>query len=423
MRIEFPYPDVEPVEVPDANLLGVFRASEQTPVENTAACVNDALANPIGSPRLSELARGRKNALIIADDYTRHTPVKEIIPAVARELQAGGPRASSIKILVALGTHRPMTDEEKLAKFGREICRDFEIVNHDWRDEASLVEVGVTSGGASVRINRLAAEADLLIGVGQIAPHRIAGFSGGAKIILPGICGAEATARTHWIGGTLPGDRMLGFVENPVRLEMNEAARLARLAFIINAVCDTHGRTLAVIAGDVEQAHRSGAAIAREALGVKIPRQADIVLVDSYPKDIELWQAAKALYAADVAVRPGGVLILVSPCYEGVSKSHPLILDRGYKTEKETLADVESGRLTDLMVASHCLRVGRLIRDKAPGILVSSGIPKRDAEHLGFIHAATPAEALRKAFEIVGKDASVTVLQHGSEALPVIGPH
>jgi len=421
MRIEFPYPDVEPVEIPDANLLGVFRAPEQAPVENVPASVNEALANPIRSPGLSELARGRNNALIITDDYTRHTPVKEIIPAVVRELQAGGLPASSVKILVALGTHRPMTDEEKLAKFGEEIYRDFEIVGHDWRDEVSFVDVGVTSGGASVRINRVAAEADLLIGVGQIAPHRIAGFSGGAKIILPGICGAEATARTHWIGGTLSGDRMLGFVRNPVRSEMNEAARLARLAFIVNAVCDTDGKTLAVVAGDVAEAHRSGAAIAREALGVRIPRQADIVLVDSFPKDIEMWQAAKALYAADVAVRPGGVLILVSPCYEGVSRSHPLILERGYKTEKETLADVESGRLTDLMVASHCLRVGRLIRDKAAGILVSSGIPKRDAEHLGFVYAASPAEALRKAFDIAGKDACVAVLQHGSEALPVIG--
>ncbi|MDO8684480.1 MAG: nickel-dependent lactate racemase [Armatimonadota bacterium] len=421
MRVDFPYPDVSPLEIPEGNLLGVFHAPEHPPADDVAACVSRALDNPIGSPSLAELARGRKDALLITDDYTRQTPVKEIIPAVVKRLAAGGLNPSSIKILVALGTHRSMTEGEKLAKFGEDICRNFEIVNHDWRDEKSLVEIGVTPGDAKLRINPVAANADLIIGIGQITPHRIAGFSGGAKIILPGICGASATAHTHWIGGTLPGDKVLGFVDNPVRDEMNEAARLARLVFIVNAICNTNGQTIEIVAGNVVTAHRRGAEIAREVLGVKIPRQADIVIVDSFPKDIEMWQAAKALYAADVAVRPGGALILVSPCYEGVSKSHPLILERGYKTEKETLAEVESGRLTNLMVASHCLRVGRLIKDKAAGILVSSGIPKADAEHLGFIHADNPSQALEKAFSIVGPNASVAVLQHGSELLPVVG--
>jgi lactate racemase len=421
VKVEFPYPEVEPVDIPDANLLGVFRAPEQIPVPDVPTCIEAALAEPIGGPALSELAIGRKNAVIIADDHTRDTPVRDIIPAVTRQLKSGGMARTSIKILVALGTHRPMTREEKLAKFGPDICRDFEIIDHDWRDDDALIDVGATSGGARVRINPIAVQADLLIGLGQITPHRVAGFSGGSKIILPGICGAEATAHTHWIGGKLPGDQMLGVVDNPVRSKMNEAARLAGLAFIINAICDTKGGTIAIVAGDPVEAHRRSAEIARETLAVRIPRQADIVLVDSYPKDIELWQAAKAMYAADLAVRPRGALILVSPCREGVSSSHPLILERGYKSEIETLDDVKSGRLTDLMVASHCLRMGRLIRDKATGILVSSGISRQDTEHLGFVYASTPTEALRKAFDIVGKKASVAVLQHGSEVLPVIG--
>jgi len=176
-----------------------------------------------------------------------------------------------------------------------------------------------------------------------------------------------------------------------------------------------------MVAGDMIQAHLAGCEIAREVFGVPVPEQADIVIADSFPKDIELWQAAKALYAADLMVKPGGVVILVSPCVEGVSRAHPLILERGYTSEDETLCEVESGQLTNLSVASHCLRVGRLIKDKATGIMVRNGIGREDQEHLGFIPADTPQEALMQAFEIAGGNAKVAVLRHGGEALPVMG--
>lgn len=419
MLVAFPYGDqFPPVDIPDANLLGVFEPPKSQAVPDAAVCIREAMAQPIGSPKLAELARGKKKALIISDDYTRQTPVDVIIPMVERELAAGG--VERVSILVALGTHREMTEQEKLARFGADICRRLEICNHRYRDPDALADLGTTPRGTRFLINKAVLEADLVIGLGQIAPHRIAGFSGGSKIILPGVCGAEATAHTHWMGGFEEGERMLGVAENPVREEMNACAKKAGLAFIVNVVCDPGGRLIGAVAGDEIEAHLKGCELARDVFGVNVPRQADIVIADSFPKDIELWQAAKALYAADLMVRRGGVVILVSPCFEGVSRAHPLILERGYTTERETLCELESGQLTNLSVASHCLRVGRLIKDKAVGIMVRNGIPRSDQERLGFIPADTPQDALKKAFEIAGRGASVAVLRHGGEALPVL---
>lgn len=420
MRIGFPYAGFEPVEIPEGNLAGVYEAQEHPACTDICACAARALAEPIGSPPVQTLARQARSVLLISDDHTRQTPVKDIIPTLAEALHDAGVRDESIRILVALGTHRPMTEDEKLRKFGEAVCRRFEIVNHDWREEANLVEMGRTSSGTSVRVNRLAAEADLVIGLGQVAPHRIAGYSGGAKIVLPGICGESATGHTHWIGGLQRGDRILGVWDNPVRREMNEAGRLAGLRFVVNAVCDPRGRVTGIFAGDPVEAYREAADLARRVFGVEVPEQADIVIVDSFPKDNELWQAAKALYAAELMVRRGGVVILVSPCTEGVSKSHPLILERGYKSEAETMEDVQAGRLTSMLVASHCLRVGRIIRDCATGILVSTGIADRDAKHLGFVPARSAQEALDAGFRLKGKNAAVAVLRHGGEALPVV---
>jgi len=419
MIVHFPYPptDYPPVEIPESNLLGIFEPRESEAVSDVEAAVREAIDAPIGSPEIAKIASGKRSALIIADDYTRQTPVDTIIPVLEEKLRAAG--IGEIKILVALGTHREMTDAEQLERFGAGVLDRFPITNHRYKDSGSLVDLGTTSRGTRLLVNRMVVESDLVIGLGQIAPHRIAGFSGGSKIILPGVCGAEAIAHTHWIGGLESGEKMLGFAENPVRNEMNACADRAGLHFIVNAVCDPAGNVIRVVAGDKVDAHLSGCETSRNVFGVRVPAKADIVIADSYPKDIELWQAAKALYAADLMVKPGGVVILVSPCVEGVSRAHPLILERGYKSEKQTLAEVDSGTLANLSVASHCLRVGRLIKDKATAILVTKGISRADQEHLGFVSAETAQQALGRAFDIVGRSATVAVLRHGGEALPV----
>jgi len=420
LRIEFPYGDAfSPVVVPDTNLLGVFEPIECVPVEDIQACVQKAIESPIGSSTLDELAKGCRSALIISDDYTRQTPVSVIIPILENILHTAG--VSDIRILVALGTHRPMTEEETLIRFGQDVINRIPIIQHEYKNLERLTDLGTTETGFHLTVNSSVMETDLVIGLGQIVPHRIAGFSGGAKIILPGICGASAIAQTHWLGSLEKGEKMLGFEENPIRVEMDYAASQCKLKFIVNAVCDPQGSLVGIFAGDYVKAHREGCKLSRKVFGVKIPEKAGIVIADSFPKDIELWQAAKALYAADLMVKDGGVVIIVTPCPEGVAKSHPQILERGYTTEEETLCDVDSGKLSSLSAAAHCLRVGRLIKEKATGIMVHNGIPREDIEHLGFLYAETPQEALEMAFKITGKESTVAILRRGGEALPMLG--
>lgn len=459
MKAVFPYNQdlFPPIEIFDENLIGIFKPKKFDEVKDAFACISNSINNPIGSESLESIAKGKRSALIISDDNTRQTPVQIIIPIIEEKLKSAG--IESIKILVALGTHRPMTNDELLIKFGTDICSRFQIINHEYKNENQLVTLGSILGDVPFKVNKAVLEADLVIGLGQIVPHRIAGFSGGGKIIVPGVAGAEAIAQTHWIGGLEQGDKMLGFADNPVREEIHRCAEMAGLKFVVNVVCDPDGKLIDCFSGDSKEAYYKGCELAKEVFGVKVPELADIVIIDSYPKDNELWQAAKALYAADLMVKKGGVVILVSPCPEGVSKAHPLIEERGYMPEDKTICDIESGELNNYSVASHCLRMGRLIKDKATGILVSPGISKELTEHLGFIHANTPQEALELAIKICssseigeGRDGvinsplekgvrgidntiqttyprhaeldsasiKISVLQHGGEALPVL---
>jgi len=422
MEISFPYySDIPPVNVPDKNLLGVYQPPEVEPGAPVSDLIRRAFENPIESQRISDLARGAKRVLILTDDYTRKTPVKEVLSALIPELDAAGISRSDIRILIALGTHRPMTDAEVAAKFGRDVCRSFEILNHDWRNQERLVDYGITEAGTPIRVNRAVEEADFIFGIGQIVPHRIAGFSGGGKIIQPGICGEETTAQTHWRSAMCPGSEILGVADNPVRLEIESVAERVGLAAIANAVCDSDGRLMDMFVGHPVGAHRAGAELSKQVYGVRIPEPADILVIDSYPMDIDLWQGAKALYAGELAVKKGGVAILVSPCPEGVSRTHGLILQEGYRRSWETISLVESGRIADKIVAAHLVRVGRVIKDNGVGILISPGISRLDTKRLGFRYAAAPQQALDMAFELKGEDASVLVIRQGGAALPLVG--
>jgi nickel-dependent lactate racemase len=410
--------------VPDANLIGVYEPPHVEAAAPETALISRAFDNPIGRPPVRRAASDARNALVVTDDYTRNTPVRSILDRLLGELDAAGVPADKTTILVALGTHRPMTDLEMEAKFGKEILGRYRVVNHEWRNEDQLIDLGETEDGIPIRVNGLVNDADFIIGIGQIAPHRIAGFSGGGKIIQPGICGAETTAETHWRSALHPGGEILGVADNPTRLGIEQVAARVGLWGIANAVCDADGQLIDLFVGHPVAAHRAGARLSSRVYGFELPEPADILLIDSYPMDIELWQAAKALYAGELAVKKDGVAILVSPCPEGVSQAHPSILQEGYRPSRETISLVESGAIRDKIVAAHLVRVGCVIRDDgSAGILVSPGISPEQKERLGFLHASSPQEALDLALGIKGPDASVIVIRKGGSALPIMsGP-
>ncbi len=420
MEIAFSYTDVPPLELPESNHVAVLEPRRIEPPKPLADLVEEALDRPTGSPPLETLASPSTRVLFLVDDITRQTPAGGILPPLLRRLEARGVRADKIQILIAAGTHSLMTPQEIERKLGSEIPKKYTVKLHHWKAEDRLTEIGATADGTPVCVNRMLREADLVIGIGQIVPHRVMGYTGGATIVQPGVSGKEVTGYTHWQSALFPGEKILGYAENPVRLEVEQIARLAGLRFIVNVVMDAEHRVIHVVAGDLVAAHRKGAEAARAIWGVAQPALADLVFTESYPADYDLWQASKGIYSAELAVREGGVVVLVTPCPHGVSAEHPEVEQIGYKGFEEMKAMVERKQITDLVAAAHLLHVGRVIRDRARGIMVSPGIPPDVQSRLGFEPAATPKEALGIARAMVGAKPKIAVIRQGGNVLPLI---
>ena len=225
MRISFPYPDIPPLDIPDRNLLGIFSPSTVKVERSEEEIISEAFSHSIGPDRLSKLLKGCKEVLIVVDDYTRTTPVQKILPRLVSELGEAGIKPSGIKILVALGTHRPMTEEEIVKKFGKDIPKRYPIFNHQWWDSSQLTYFGETEKRTPIFVNRMIKEVDLIIGIGQIVPHRVSGFSGGGNIIQPGICGEETTGKTHWLSAQFKGREIW---ERSIILSKKKLKRLLR---------------------------------------------------------------------------------------------------------------------------------------------------------------------------------------------------
>ncbi|MBM4339206.1 MAG: nickel-dependent lactate racemase [Deltaproteobacteria bacterium] len=420
MRISFPYSEIDPVDIPERNLLGVFSPSIFKTEKSEEQVIEEAIAHPIGSAPLPRILTGREKVLVVVDDYTRHTPVQKILPYLIKELERAGIKKERIQIIVALGTHRPMTDEEMTKKLGSAFLNQYSILSHSWWDPSQLIHLGETEKGTPIFVNRIVKEVDFIIGVGQIVPHRVSGFSGGGNIIQPGICGEETTGKTHWLSARFSGREILGKIENPVKDEIEQVALKAGLKWIINTIQDGSGRTVDAVAGDPILAYRKGGERSLQVYQAELSRDADIVVADSHPYDSELWLASKGIYAAELAVKQDGVVILVSPCQEGVSPSHPEVLEFGYQIFKDAEQIVRQGIIKKLTVAAHLVHVGRVIKERAKTIFVAQGISKEQKERLGFIHANNPQEALDIAFSLLGRDAKIAVLQRGGEILPLV---
>ncbi len=326
LNISIPYGSEERIlRLPEKNLLSVASPNPINPCADPQREVLRALENPIGVLPLRDAARGMQRVVIAADDLTRQTPVEIILPALLNELNQAGVRDEQITVLIALGTHRPMTTQEICAHFGDEVVTRVEVMNNPWQNRAEMVDLGDTPNGTPVTVSRRALEADFLIGVGSIVPHHIPGYSGGAKIVQPGLTGPATTGATHFLS-TRAERSYLGQVENPVREEMEQIASRVGLKAILNVVLDPSGRLVQAFYGDFVAAHRAGVALSRQVYGVSLPGQADIVVAGSHPCDIEFWQAHKSLYPAEIVVKEGGTIIVVTPCPEGVSVTHAEML-------------------------------------------------------------------------------------------------
>ena len=298
--------------------------SDPPPIDLPTALAS-ALASPAGTPPLHELARGRRTAVIITTDATRATPSAALIGPVMEELARAGLSNDAVEVVIGVGAHRPATGDEIRRLLGSEWAARLRVTNHDAR-AADLVAIGRTPRGVPLLVNRRVAQADLRIAFGQVEPHEFAGFTGGRKAILPSVAGYETIVRNHALDMLVAPTARPGVLDgNPIHEEMLDAARQARLDFIVNVALDRESRPVAVAAGDVDQAHQELVAFLRRHFGVPALTRPPAVIVTGTgaPLDINLYQTIKALVGIEPLLdgaRSGAaapVVVLLSRCWDG----------------------------------------------------------------------------------------------------------
>lgn len=419
IKVKLPYGQEEvEVQVPEQNLIGVYSPKDVAPVADLPQEIIRCLENPIGTKPLRELVKGVKNVVILADDNTRLTPTEKIIPVLLNEMNSAGIKDEQITIIIALGTHRFMTEEEIEVKFGKEVVKRVKIKNHDFKNPEALVDLGITANGTKILVNKEAYEADFKIGVGSIVPHHIPGFSGGAKIVQPGISGEKTTAETHLLSVRAPRS-YLGIEDNPVRQELNMIADKIGLHTIFNTVLNRHGEVVGTFFGDVKDAFNEGVALSRDVYSVNIPEAADIVISSSHPCDIEFWQAHKTLYPSDLAVRAGGTIIIATPCYEGIAVTHGEMSDMTCHSSDSLRQQVAKGEVHDEVAAALAIAWAQ-VKERETVYFVSNGIADEDVRKLGFVPFKSVQQAFDAALAKQGDAARVTVLTHAPDMLPIV---
>lgn len=319
MKLELPYgKGAIPFRIPGGRVVS-SRVERLTPEAGGAELVARAMARPYGGRTLRELAEGKRRAVLIISDHTRPVPSRDIIPGMLAEMRLGQPDLE-ITLLVATGCHRGTTRQELEEKLGGETVRKERIVVHDAFSPEKNVQIGVLPSGAPLVIDRLAAEADLLVSEGFIEPHFFAGFSGGRKSVLPGICGRDTVLGNHCGAFIAHPAARTGVLEgNPIHRDMMAAAELAGLRYLVNVVINERKETVAAFAGDPREAHAAGAAFLRKYCEVPaVPGDIVITTNGGAPLDQNLYQCVKSLTAAESCARPGAVLILCAELADGI---------------------------------------------------------------------------------------------------------
>ncbi len=309
------------VELPDRNVVGCLQCRPTEPAADPDAAVRRSLAHPSGSPPLASLAQGRRNACVVISDITRPAPNAILLPPILETLEAAGIPRREILILVATGLHRPNLGDELVEMVGPSVAANYRIENHCGQNRDEHTHLGESPRGVPVWIDARYVAADLKITTGLIEPHIMAGYSGGRKLICPGLAALE-TVRV-WHGPDFlehPHARNGCLDGNPVHEENTAIARMAGCDFIVNTVIDSRRRVLRVVAGDMEAAFFEGVKFARGTVVATLPRPADIVVATSagYPLDANFYQSIKGMVAALPVVRRGGTIILAASLSEGV---------------------------------------------------------------------------------------------------------
>lgn len=400
------------VWVPRRSLQAVLQPLQAPEVKDEDTLLRNALAWPIGTPRLRELVPPGQQVVIVTSDMTRPCPSDRLLPPILDELAMAGIPDNDITIVIALGLHRPMTEAEMETAVGPGVYSRVQVVNHDPDD---TVYLGVTSAGTPVEIFRPVVEADVRICVGNLELHYFAGYSGGAKAVLPG-CASRATLNANHAMMVRPEAAAGRLDGNPLRADLEEGTAILGVDFILNVVMDGH-RIVGAVAGDVTAAHRRGCELVAARGIVEIERPADVVLVSAggHPKDLNLYQAQKAMDNAAYAARDGGALILVAECPEGLgSQTFETWLTEASSPD-ELLVRIQQ----EFVLGGHKAAAVAAVLKRARVYLVSA-LPPDLVRRCWMTPFDDPNAALAMALAELGPDARVLVLPQAGSVLPVV---
>ncbi|MCD8140776.1 MAG: nickel-dependent lactate racemase [Planctomycetaceae bacterium] len=407
------------LNIDEANVEAILTAKihEFTPELGQEGLVHHALDNPIGSERLSVLAQGKKRVTLVTSDHTRAVPSKITLPILLAEIRKGAPDAD-ITILIATGLHRATTPEEQRAMFGDALVDNERIVVHDAFKDDDMVDICTLPSGAGLVVNRLAVECDLLVTEGFIEPHFFAGFSGGRKSILPGICSAvtvnenhsyKAIAHPHAVAGITTG--------NPIHDDMVYACRKVNVQFTLNVGLDANKKIIAAFAGDIIDSHQKGCEFIAD-LSRCPAVTGDIVVTSNggYPLDQNLYQSPKAVATAEACAGEDGVIVMCCSCVDGMGGTHfERLITMG--TPEEIEAYLATIPPKETIPEQWCPQIYARILKKHPVVLVTTFLPPEVVRKANMIPAFSPDEAMEIAYGMKGRDARVVVIPDGVAVL------
>lgn len=400
-------------EINSANIMAELR---QNDVKTGLAGVDEvkrALNKPIGTGRLSELVKPGEKTVIITSDITRPMPGKTVLPVVIDELLAAGLLYEDITIVFALGNHRKQTADEKKYLVGADIYEKIRCIDSD---VSKCKRLGVTNRGTPVEIFDEVADAERRICLGNIEFHYFAGYSGGVKAIMPGVSTKAAIQANH--SRMIMNEARAGYIEdNPVRLDIEEVVKFIPIDFIVNVVLDENKNIIKAVAGHHVEAHREGCKFLDSLYKVEIPEKADIVITTpgGYPKDINLYQAQKALDNAKYAIRDGGIIILLAACTEGYGEE---VFERWVNTSKSP-DDLINGIENNFELGGHKAAAIALVEKKAKVYMVTE-MSDNLVRKLYMTPFIEMKNALYEAFNELGSNASVILMPFGGSTLPIL---
>ncbi|RKX96089.1 MAG: nickel-dependent lactate racemase [Spirochaetes bacterium] len=414
MEVELPYGKEKLfINIPDKNLLDVVLPKEYIAPDRPEVTIRKAVLNPIGSERLSDIATAGDRVAIVVEDHTRPCPTEEMLPPILDELKRADVDDSDVLIIVANGIHRPPSFETIKQIVGDKISRNYTIITND-ASEREYVNVGKTKMGNDVEVLKEYIESDVKVILGDIEYHYFAGYVGTRRSILPGISSNKTIQQNHKL--MFHENARAGMLkENPIHQEMNDALHLAGCDFAFNVVLNSNRRVVGAWAGDPAAVLDAGVKLVDEMYKVKVDEKADIVVTaaNGYPHDIDLFQAYKALHTALPVVKDNGVIVLVAECSEG----HGNDIYAEWMKKYRTSAEIKRALMENFITGAHKAYYHLKAIEEHSVILVS----KMDKDEVKDVFHLIPADdvddALKKAFEIVGKDATVRAIPQGTSTL------